>query len=128
MESAATPEALMAAYERASRAHDLEAVLDCIDEDAVYWFSTGACHAGKAAVADAIARNFAVIEAEDYRLEELVWRVRTAASAVCTYRYVWSGVIDRQPASGGGRGTSVLVEKGGRWWVVHEHLSAGPAV
>ncbi|MEM6552476.1 MAG: nuclear transport factor 2 family protein [Planctomycetota bacterium] len=127
MEDAATPEVLMAAYERASRGHDLETVLACIDDDAVYWFSTGACHVGKPAVAEAIGRNFAAIEAEDYRLEELVWRVRTAESAVCTYRYVWAGVIGGQPASGAGRGTSVLVEKGGRWWVVHEHLSAGPA-
>lgn len=120
------PTELMRDYESASRAHDLERLLDCIDADAVYWFSNQACHVGKPAIAKAIQANFDAIKAEDYRIEGLRWLVQTAGSAVCTYLFAWSGEIGGKPAGGSGRGTTVLVNRGGQWRILHEHLSKGP--
>jgi len=101
-------------------------VLACIDSDAVYWFSNEACHVGKLAVTEAIRKNFELIEAEDYRIEDLVWLTVADDTAVCTYRYVWSGKIGGQSMSGSGRGTAVLIRRGDDWKILHEHLSKGP--
>ncbi|MEO0476605.1 MAG: nuclear transport factor 2 family protein, partial [Planctomycetota bacterium] len=106
---------------------DLQRVLACIDADAVYWFSNQTSHAGKPAIAKAIQANFDAIKAEDYRIEDLAWLVQTDDSAACTYRFVWAGEIDGKPAGGSGRGTSVLVNRGGQWLILHEHLSQGPS-
>ncbi|MEM6757590.1 MAG: DUF4440 domain-containing protein [Planctomycetota bacterium] len=122
-----TPAELMNEYAEASRSQDLGRVMSMIDDEAVYWFSTGAAHTGKAAIAEAINANFATIEGDDYRLHDLNWVVHTERCAVCTYRFTWSGVIGGQPASGEGRGTSVLKRRGEAWVVAHEHLSRGSA-
>ena len=119
------PAQLMNEYESATRDHDLDRVLECIDDEAIYWFSNQTCHIGKPAVAKAIQANFDAIKAEDYRIVDLQWVLRTDDSAVCLYRFIWSGVIDGKPAQGSGRGTSVLVNRGGQWLVLHEHLSKG---
>lgn len=41
------------------------------------------------------------------------------------YDCSWSGVINGEPASGSGRGTTVLQRSQDGWKVVHEHLSRG---
>ena len=127
-----TPDDHMTAYQQALRAHDLDAAMALIGPDAVFWFSTGAAHAGHDAICAAIAANFDAIKLEDYRLADLSWVVpgslQGADAAACTYAYHWSGVIDGPPSSGKGRGTNVLArDAAGRWSIVHEHLSAGPA-
>ena len=48
------------------------------------------------------------------------------ASAAATYTYNWEGVIDGKPFVIQGRGTRVLVHEGGRWQIIHEHLSRFP--
>ncbi|MEM0915123.1 MAG: DUF4440 domain-containing protein [Planctomycetota bacterium] len=122
-----TPAEFMDEYAAASRAQDLERVMSLIDDDAVYWFSTSDAHVGKVAIAEAIGANFEAIEGDDYQLHDVVWVVETEDCAVCTYRYTWAGVIGGQPASGEGRGTSVLKRRGESWFVAHEHLSPGSA-
>ena len=85
-----------------------------IGPNAVFWFSTGTAHAGHDAIRAAIA--------------ELSWVVQRSDAAACTYTYHWSGVIGGTSSSGRGRGTNVLArDAAGRWSIVHEHLSAGPA-
>ncbi len=122
-----TPEQFLREYEAATRAHDLERVLELVDKDAVYWFSDGTRHRGRDAIARAIGSNFDTIEVEDYRIEDVTWLARSSEIAACTYRFVWSGVIRGAPASGSGRGTSLLARRGESWAIVHEHLSKGPA-
>ena len=122
-----TPTEFMRAYEAATRAHDLRRTLDLIGSDAIYWFSDGGSHVGRAAIERALRRNFEAIEGEDYRISDIVWVAQSPECAVCTYRFDWSGTVRGTRASGAGRGTSVLARRGELWAVVHEHLSRGPA-
>jgi len=120
-----TPEDLMREYESAANRHDLEATLGLIDADAVYLFSDGSAHVGKQAVERAIRRNFESIREEIYRIDNLTWLVKGEDAAACVYDFAWTGMINGQPAGGGGRGTSVLKRSSEGWKVVHEHLSKG---
>ncbi|MBB6428966.1 YybH family protein [Algisphaera agarilytica] len=122
-----TPEECLRQYETASRNHDLDALLELIHDDAVYWFSNGTSHVGKPAIARAIRHNFETIEGEDYRILDPCWLIENDGCAVCTYRYEWAGKINGESMSGAGRGTCVMQRRGESWMVVHEHLSQGPA-
>jgi ketosteroid isomerase-like protein len=119
------PAEFMRRYAENTDAHRLEATLAMIADDAVYLFSDGTSHVGKAVIADVLAKNFAAITDETYRIGDLRWLLRTSDAATCVYVFDWSGVIDGKPAAGGGRGTSVLRRDGESWLVVHEHLSKG---
>ena len=118
-------DAFMRRYAENTDAHRLEATLAMIADDAVYLFSDGTSHVGKAAIADVLARNFAAIGDETYRIGDVRWLLQTSDAAMCVYVFEWSGIIDGMPASGGGRGTSVLRRDSESWLVVHEHLSKG---
>ena len=112
-------------YEAAANAHDLDGMLNLIAEDAVFLFSDGTAHIGKAAVRKAIQANFDAIENEIYRIFQVVWLGQSDSLAACVYAFEWSGTIDGKPAGGAGRGTTVLDRIAGEWRVVHEHLSRG---
>ncbi|MFE9368137.1 DUF4440 domain-containing protein, partial [Streptomyces sp. NPDC006978] len=73
--------------------------------DAVYWFSDGS-HRGREAVLSAIAKTFATIRDEVYQINDLEWITYSDQYAVCRYRFAWTGIIDGQPRSGNGRGTT----------------------
>lgn len=118
-----SPSEFMRLYERATNQHDAAALTPLIAPDAVYWFTDGS-YRGRAAIGEAIARTFTAIQDEVYEIYDLDWVVTGEESAVCRYRFRWAGVVDGRPASGEGRGTSVLVRRQGHWLVLHEHLSA----
>jgi ketosteroid isomerase-like protein len=113
-----SPTEFMQMYEAATCAHDLERTLSLIAEDAVFLFSDNTAHIGKSAVKTALSNNFAAITDETYRLHGIRWIATSDNVAACIYQY-------GQPASGSGRGTSVIRREGGGWVVAHEHLSAG---
>lgn len=89
-------------------------------------FSDGSRHVGRAAVRAAFERNFEAIRDETYTLSKLTWILREAEHAVYVFEFAWTGVIGGQPASGAGRGTTVLVRSGGRWLMIAEHLGPRP--
>ena len=120
-----SPADFMRQYEARTDAHDLEGTLALIDAEAVYLFSDGSSHIGKEAIAEVLASNFANIVDETYRIADLRWLASTADLAACVYTFHWAGTIDGRPASGNGRGTSLLRRDGESWLVVHEHLSKG---
>jgi ketosteroid isomerase-like protein len=120
-----SPDEFMAAYERATGAHDLKGTLALIADDALYWFSDESTHAGKAAIKQVLERNFKLIHDETFSLANLTWLVRSAEAAVCLYDFSWSGIVGGKLASGSGRGTTVLRRAGEGWEVIHEHLSKG---
>jgi ketosteroid isomerase-like protein len=122
-----TPAEFMREYETSGRVGGVEHTLRLIDDDAVYWFSDGTSHVGKDAIERAIRRNFDAIKDETYRIGDVVWVAQSPDVAACVYRFDWSGMIGGKPASGSGRGTSVLARRGDSWVVVHEHLSKGQA-
>jgi ketosteroid isomerase-like protein len=120
-----TPDEFLREYESSGRSGGVENMLRLIGDKAVYWFSDGTSHVGKAAVERAIRRNFELIEDETYRISDVVWVAQSSDVAACVYRFDWSGIVRGAPASGSGRGTAVLARRGDSWVVVHEHLSKG---
>lgn len=120
-----SPDDFMKAYERAMNARDLDAAHQMIDEDAIYLFSNESVYRGRKAVLQAIADNFDSIQDEMFSFDNLTWFVETDEVAACIYDYSWSGLIDSKPASGFGRGTSVLKYSGETWKIIQEHLSRG---
>ena len=110
----------------ASTAHDFDLLVELIAPDARFWFTDGT-HVGIAAVRRAFEPTWAVAAAETYWLTDMHWIATGDAAAACTYRFNWRATIDGRPASGSGRGTTVLARGGHGWQIVHEHLSKQPA-
>lgn len=121
----ATPDALMAEYERRTNTHDFTQVAPLIADESVFWFNDGS-FSGKAAIRAAFERTWALIEQERYRIDHLEWIARGDVVAVCTYQFHWQGVVEGRVVQGTGRGTSVLRRDQERWQVAHEHLSPIP--
>ncbi len=111
----------LAAYEAALALHRWEAVESFIDDDACFVFSDGT-HVGKPAIEHAIRATFQRIEGETYRIADVRWIHVAMDTAVCTYVFAWSGVIDGVASSGHGRGTSLLVKEARGWKIKLEHL------
>ncbi|HYJ70095.1 MAG TPA: nuclear transport factor 2 family protein [Nocardioidaceae bacterium] len=115
--------AFMADYERANNDREIGRVTAAIADDATYWFSDGT-HRGVDEIGAAIERTFATIQDETYEIQDLEWVVISPDSAVCRYRFSWTGLVDGERRSGSGRGTNVVVRRDGTWQILHEHLSA----
>ncbi len=118
-----TPDEFMREYETSGRNGGVDRTLSLIDDDAVYWFSDGASHVGKRAIKRVLQRNAELIQDENYRISDIVWVAQSDDVAACIYHFDWSGTLRGSPASGSGRGTSVLKRRGDAWVVAHEHLS-----
>lgn len=115
----------LAAYELRINRHDFDEVAELIATDAVFWFSDGSHH-GIEEIRAAFERTWRALTEETYWLDEVSWIADGDEAAACVYRFNWQAVIDGRPASGSGRGTTVLRCADGRWQIVHEHLSAYP--
>ena len=102
------PFEFMREYETSGRTGGVERTLGLIADDAIYWFSDGSSHVGKAAIGSAIRRNLEAIKDETYRISEIVWVAQSADVAACAYRFDWSGVIEG-PAHGEVEGRRVEV-------------------
>ena len=89
-------------------------------------FSSGAFN-GKVEVQKAFEHNFTSIKDEKYSISNLHWAFLGNESATCLYTFHWQGLINGQLNSGGGRGTSVLVNEGGMWQILTEHLGPYPS-
>lgn len=120
-------EAFIAAYEAALATQRWDAVQPLLHPEVCVTFSSGAVHKGRAAVQVAFERNFALIRDETYHIANVHWVTRTQDVAVYLFDFAWAGLIDGKPASGGGRGTAVLVRRGNAWQLLAEHLGPAPA-
>lgn len=118
-------ESFLADYIRATNTHRFDEVAPLIDEDAVFWFSSGS-YRGLAAIRAAFERTWGMIQNEVYAVEDVEWLVQGDAGAVCLYTFRWRGDIDGVAREGSGRGTNVLRHTGAQWQVIHEHLSPWP--
>ncbi len=119
-------ETVLRAYEERINRHDFDLLVDLIAPDAVFWFSDGS-HKGHAAIRAAFEKTWAVLANDTYWLTELNWIATGGDAAACIYRFNWKTIIDGEPRSGSGRGTTVLVRRAAGWQIVHEHLSRNPA-
>jgi ketosteroid isomerase-like protein len=70
----------------------------------------------------AFERTFALIQDETYSIRDVHWVKQAEEYAVCLYTFHWQGTINGRPASGSGRGTSILVREAGKWLLLVEHL------
>jgi ketosteroid isomerase-like protein len=120
-----TPAEFIREYESSTRTGGDERTLSLISDDAIYWFCDETSHVGIEAIEKAIRRNVDAIKDETYKISDATWIAETDDVAVCVYRFDWSGIVQGEPTSGFGRGTSVLECRDSRWLVVHEHLSKG---
>ena len=112
----------MKAYEQANNSHVFANVKPFIADDATYWFTDGS-YTGIDEIRAAVEATFDKIQDEDYRIENLRWVVSEDSTAVCTYKFTWSGTVDGVAKHGSGRGTNILKRYGEGWQIVHEHLS-----
>lgn len=120
-----TIETFLAEYVRRTNTHRFDEVAPLVDEEAVFWFTSGSWR-GLAAIRAAFERTWAMILDEVYTVEDVEWLTVDDASATCIYTYHWRGMIDGVSREGSGRGTNILRKDGGQWRIVHEHLSARP--
>ena len=114
------------AYELDINRHDFDLLVELIAPDAVFWFSDGS-HRGTAAIRAAFEQTWRNLHNETYWLDEVEWIADGDIAAACTYRFNWKADDNGQSISGSGRGTTVLRRAGGRWQIVHEHLSPDPS-
>jgi ketosteroid isomerase-like protein len=114
---------VLKAYEDRINRHDFALLTDLIAPDARFWFSDGS-HEGSDAVRVAFERTWQNLADETYWLDQHDWIAEGDTAATCLYRFNWKATIDGRTAAGSGRGTTVLRQRDGRWWIVHEHLSS----
>jgi ketosteroid isomerase-like protein len=93
-----------------------------IHSDACVTFSNGTVHKGRQEVRAAFERNFSSIRDEIYTISNVHWVMKSDRAAVYLFDFNWSGTINGKPASGAGRGTSVLIMDDGKWKLLVEHL------
>jgi ketosteroid isomerase-like protein len=120
-----TPALFVAAYENALASQNWDIVAPLIHDDCVATFTSGT-YRGKREVEGIFRRNFASIKGEHYSISNVHWVKQSEGFAAFTFDYQWSGVIGGKSASGGGRGTSVIVTSGSGWQLISEHLGPPP--
>ena len=108
-------------YEAALTSQNWQNVDSLMHDDVCVTFSTGTFK-GKSDVQVAFERNFKLIKDEVYTISDLHWVFQSNDSATCLYNFHWQGLINDQPMSGGGRGTSVLIRANDKWLIIVEHL------
>ena len=116
------PEEFIRAYAAALGTQDWNHVDPLVHKDACVTFSNGTVHKGKRQVQKAFEANFSVIKDEQYSISNVHWVMKSAETAVYLFEFNWSGIINEKPASGSGRGTSVLIKEADRWLLLVEHL------
>jgi len=113
-------------YEQALASQEWASVDPLVHDRVCATFSDGRRFVGRDAVRGAFERNFALIQDEEYRVSDVEWLVRSEDHAAYVFTFHWSGLIGGEPASGSGRGTTVLVREGERWLKIAEHLGPAP--
>jgi ketosteroid isomerase-like protein len=116
------PEEFIRAYETALASQDWRRVEPLVHADACVTFSNGSVHKGKVEVKKAFEQNFSIIKDEKYSISNTHWVIKNYETAAYLFEFNWSGIINDKPASGSGRGTSVLINKNGKWQLLIEHL------
>lgn len=121
------PEKFIQNYEQALASQDWSRVEPLVHKDACVTFSNGAVHKGKSAVKAAFEKNFSLIKDEEYSISNVHWVMKGNETAVYLFEFNWSGIINDKPATGSGKGTSVLVKENDQWKLLVEHLGPKPS-
>jgi hypothetical protein len=116
-------------FEELAMQEDFDLIRELIDEQAVFRFNDGD-FVGRAAIEAAFERTWRgdpTIRKARFYLTDIVVLTVDECSASATYTYNWEGAQGEKSFVVRGRGTRVLVHEGGRFRIVHEHLSRFPA-
>lgn len=116
------PEEFIRAYEQALASQDWRNVDPLVHDNACVTFSNGTVHKGKPEVKSAFEKNFSLIKDEKYSISNVHWVNKGSETAIYLFDFNWSGIINDKPASGAGRGTSVLIKENEKWQLLVEHL------
>jgi len=121
-----SPDHLLIKYEKALSNQDWQSVEPLFHKDACVTFSTGT-YKGIQEIKAIFENNFSVIKDEKYTISNIHWVQKNHKNAVCLYQFNWQGIINGEPCSGGGRGTSVLILDDNKWKIITEHLGPFPS-
>ena len=116
-------------FEDVAMKEDFSLLEDMIDERAYFRFNDGdflGCQAIRASFEKTWKGDPTVKKARFY-LSDIVVLTTDTSSATATYTYNWEGTQGNREFEIKGRGTRVLVQLGGRFRIIHEHLSRRPA-
>jgi ketosteroid isomerase-like protein len=126
-----TPQAVVEflhGFEALAQQEDFALIRDAIDERAVFRFNDGD-FVGRDAIRSAFEKTWrgdpSVKKARFY-LSDITVLTTDQRSATATYTWHWEGSQGERAFAIKGRGTRVLVFEGGRFRIVHEHLSRWP--
>lgn len=115
-------------FEALAEKEDFTLIEDMIDESAVFRFNDGD-FVGRAAIKAAFEKTWrgdpSVKKARFY-LSDVVVLTTDQRTASATYTWHWEGSQGSRSFAIRGRGTRVLAFEGGRFRIVHEHLSRFP--
>ena len=122
---ATSPQSCAADFTAALIARDMDAALNLLTDEVVFFYSNGATIEGKAAFAALMTASWKMVEQYKYATLDQSWVVESDAVAAVIYSFAWSGVAGGRDVSGGGRGTRVFHKDPSGWRIAHEHLSTG---
>ena len=115
-------------FEEVAMKEDFSLLEDMIHERAYFRFNDGDFVGRKAiqAVLEKTWRGDASVKKARFYLSDIVVLTTDEASATATYTYNWEGAQGGREFKIQGRGTRVLLHEGGRFRIIHEHLSRIP--
>jgi len=116
-------------FEEVAMKEDFSLLEDMIDERAYFRFNDGD-FVGRKAIQSVFEKTWKgdpTVKKARFYLSDIVVLTTDLASATATYTYNWEGAKGSQEFKIQGRGTRVLVHEGGKFRIIHEHLSRIPA-
>ena len=115
-------------FEEVAMKEDFSLLEDMIDELAYFRFNDGDFVGRQAiqAVFEKTWRGDPTVKKARFYLSDIVVLTTDKASATATYTYHWEGSQSGREFKVQGRGTRVLLYAGGRFRIIHEHLSRLP--
>jgi ketosteroid isomerase-like protein len=131
METRVTPDSVVEFlhhFEAEALKEDFDLLEPMIDERAVFRFNDGD-FVGRAAIRAVFEKTWRgdpTVRRTRFFLADIVVLLTDQASAAATYTWHWEGRQGEREFRIRGRGTRVLAFAGGRFRIVHEHLSRFP--
>ena len=132
MQSTVAPESVIRFlnhFEDVAMKEDFSLLEDMIDERAYFRFNDGD-FVGRPAIRAVFEKTWKgdpTVKKARFYLSDIVVLTTDMASATATYTYNWEGSQGNREFKIQGRGTRVLVHDGGKFRIIHEHLSRRPA-
>jgi len=116
-------------FEEVAMKEDFGLLRDMLDERAYFRFNDGDFVGREAiqAVFEKTWRGDPTLKKARFYLSDIVVLTTDHASATATYSYHWEGSQAGRSFKIQGRGTRVLVREGGKFRIIHEHLSRFPS-